>query len=262
MGKNISAEWIGGEAVIKRSDTNLLWQNFPALGLGNPAAAYEFFDDFMSLPIDDTLANPTGYTYTGDENGDATLKTGEVGGVLNLQTGATDNDETTLQLGSGASGTFFEITNANAKPLWFECRVKALQHADEAVFIGLAEEGLGANFLTDDTGVPADKDFIGFRYKADASDEWDVAWRKSGQAEQEIADVVENADDWHTFGFYFDGVNTITFYVNGVAEATIALANAATFPGGEELAPIIAIKTGSGATVQADIDWIKCVQMR
>lgn len=239
-----------------------MWANCPAMAYADPSVAITYFDDFLTLPIDNTTANPVGWTYTGDANGDATLKTGEFGGVLNLQTGATDNNETTLELGSGATGTMFEITNAGGKKLWYECRVKALQHADEAIFIGLAEEGLGANFLTDDTGVPADKDFIGFRYKTDASDEWDIAWKKAGQTEQEGANEVENADDWHTFGFYFDGTSTVTFYIDGTASSTTATTSAATFPSGEELAPIIAIKTGSGATVQADVDWIKCVMLR
>ena len=239
-----------------------MWSNCPAVHYADPSVAFQFYDDFMSLPIDDSTANPTGWTYTGDANGDATLKTGEYGGVLNLHTGTTDNDETTMEVGSQTSGTLFEITDSSAKKLWFECRVKALQHSEGAVFIGLAEEGCGADFLTDDTGVPADKDFIGFRLKIDANDEWDAAWKKAGQAEQEIADAATNADDWHTFGFYFDGASTVTFYISGTANATTATTSAATFPSGEELSPIIAIKTVEGAAKQLDVDYIKVVMLR
>jgi hypothetical protein len=261
---------VAGDAHIYHDGTNLLgpnpatgmWADLPALAYADPSVAIFYFDDFLSLPIDDTTANPVGWTYTGDANGDATLKTGEFGGVLNVQTGATDNNETTLQLGTGSTGTMFEITDSSGKKVWFEVRVKALQHADEAVFVGLAEEGLGANFLTDDTGVPADKDYVGFRYKTDASAAWDVAWKKEGQTEQELALVVANADDWHTFGFKFDGASAVTFYIDGTAHGTAMDTSAATSPSGEELAPILAIKTGSGATVQMDIDWIKCVMLR
>jgi len=240
-----------------------VWELCPQLAALDPAVAFQFFEDFLKFALDDTTANPTEWKYTSDTAaGAVTLPASLTGGVANVATGATDNDETYIQLGL-ATFEPFVITNASGKPVWFECRVKALQHADESILIGLAEAGCAAaNFMADNTGVPADKDFVAFRYKADAPTQWDVAWRKAGQAEQEIANVVANADDWHTFGFFFDGASTVTFYVDRVANATVALASAATFPSGEELSPIIAIKTGAAVARNVQVDYIKVVQAR
>jgi hypothetical protein len=131
------------------------------------------------------------------------------------------------------------------------------------VFIGLAEAGsLAATFLANDTMIPADKDYIGFRIKSDASAEWDVAWKKAAQAEQEIANAVANADDWHRFGIFFDGLNTVQFYVDRVLHATTALTTAATFPSGEEMSPIVMVKTGEGVLKSALVDYAWVFQAR
>jgi len=242
-----------------------LAEGIPSLAMYcDPAVAFEMREDFLAIPLDDTTANPTEWAYVSDTAaGAVTFPAGLVGGVVNLATGGVDNNETYIQYGLPTCEPF-KITNASDKAVWFEARIKSLQHADEGVFIGLAEAGAitGGNFLVDNTGVPADKDYIGFRYKCDASAEWDVAWKKAGQAEQEIAAAAVNADDWHTFGFYFDGESTVTFYIDRVASATVATTSAATFPSGEELSPVIAVKTGAGAARNIQVDYIRVVQAR
>lgn len=243
-----------------------VWEGCPSLAkVCDPAVAIEYFEDFLELPLDDTTRNPANFKWVSDTAADGITLPKVAGGVVNVATGGVDNNETYLQLGGAANVTNapFSITNASDKALWFEARVKSLQHADEAVFIGLAEEGSAvANFLADHSGVPADKDYIGFRYKTDVPTAWDVAWKKNGQAEQEIAAAAVNADDWHTFGFYFDGESTVTFYIDRVAHATVATTSAATFPSGELMAPIIAVKTGAAAARNVQVDYIRVVQAR
>lgn len=242
-----------------------IWQICPQLAALDPAVAIQFFEDFISVPCDDTTRNPTGYKFAGDTAADGITFPKVAGGVMNIATGGVDNNEMYLQLGAATSATSapFVITDSNSKPLFYEVYVKALQHADEAVFVGLAEEGAAAaNFLADDSGVPADKDYIGLRYKTDASAEWDIAWKKNGQAEQEIANVVANADDWHRFSLLFDGLHTVYFYIDRVLNATKALSSAATFPSAQQLAPIFAIKTGAAAARNVQIDYFKIFQVR
>jgi len=243
-----------------------MWDGCPILAmLQDPRVGLLYHEDFLDLASDDTTTNPDAWKWVSDTaTGSITLPK-VAGGVLQAACGGVDNNETYIQLGQtgGLTAAPFFITDNNAKPFWFEVYVKALEHADEGVFIGLAEEGAAvANFLADNTGVPADKDFIGFRLKADASAEWDVAWRKSGQAEQEIAAAAVNADDWHRFGFHYDGLHTVTFYIDGTAHATVALTSAATFPSGEALAPIIAVKTGEGVAKSVQIDYVRIAQIR
>jgi hypothetical protein len=242
-----------------------IWELAPQLAAMDPAVAFGYFEDFLDLPLDAATRNPLNHKFVSDTATDAVTLPKVAGGVVNVATGGTDNNETYMQLGGAAQDTPapFSITDSSTKPLWFEARVKSMQHADEAVFVGLAEEAAAsANFLADDTGVPADKDYIGFRYKTDASAAWDVAWRKNGQAEQEIALVAANADDWHIFSFLFDGLHTVYFYVDRVLVSTQALSSVATFPSGERLAPIIAIKTGATAARNVQVDYVKVLQAR
>ena len=70
---------------------------------------------------------------------------------------------------------------------------------------------------------------------------------------------------WNTFGFHFAGASVLTPYIDGVA-GTIVDTGAASFPSGEEMSPIIAVKTGltTGATAtrSLDVDWIRIVGQR
>ena len=177
----------------------------------------------------------------------------------------TDNNETYLQFGAGGSDTAapFVITDSNGKPVFFEAYVAAAEHADEGVFVGLAEEGAAAaNFLVDNTGAVADKDFIGFNILTATPAAWNVTWKKAGQTVQTVAGVAVNADDYHIFSFFFDGASTVYFYVDRVLVSTQALTSAATFPSGQALAPILAVKTGEGTAKSLNVDYIKVWQAR
>lgn len=262
---NLGRNSIFRDTALSPAKGTSIWELCPQLAGLDPAVGFLFFEDFLALPLDDTTRNPLNAKVVSDTAADAVTMPKVAAGVMQLATGGVDNNESYVQFGGSASAVCapFAITDASSKPLWFEARVKPLEHADEGLFIGLAEEGASAaNFLADNTGVPADKDYVGFRLKADASAEWDVAWKKNGQAEQEVANVVANADDWHLFSFLFDGVHTIYFYVDRSLVSTQALSSAATFPSGERLAPIVAIKTGEGTAKNVQVDYVKVFQAR
>ena len=242
-----------------------IWELIPLLASMDPAVAIQFFDDFLSLPIDDTTGNPSAYKWVSDTATGAITLPKLAGGVVAVACGGVDNNETYIQLGGAGLDTPapFAITDNSNKPLAFQARVKAVEHADEGIFVGLAEEGsAAANFLTDNSGVIADKDFVGFNLLTATPAAWNATWKKAGQAVQAITGVAVNADDWHTFAFIFDGVHTIYFWIDGVLHATTALSSAATFPSGERLAPIIAVKTGEGVAKSVQVDYIKVWQAR
>ena len=225
----------------------------------------KYINHFVSLPLDDTTRNPSEWKWTSDTATDAiTLPISLTGGVMQLATGGVDNDETYLQLGGAAC-----VTNApwviggaggiaNSKPVYFGARVKLLSHADEMAFVGLAEEGASAaNFLTDDSGVIANKDFIGFNTLSATPDAWNITWKITGGAVQTATAVAVNAADWHIFEFYYDGVTTVKFFIDGTQSATTATTTAATFPGAEEMSPMLAVKDGVGAARYLQIDWLR-----
>lgn len=239
-----------------------LWDGCPMLAiLQDPSVAIRLFDDFVLPSVDDTTGLPTTMVCAGDHKTTAFNKAS--GGVLQMNCGDTDNDEYYAQMAAGALHAPFVITDANGKPLWFEVYCKAMQHADGSFFIGLAEEGAAAaDFMADNSGVLADKDFIGFNILAATPTAWNATWRKNGQAVQAITGVAVNADDYHRFGFHFDGLHTVTFYIDRVAHATVALSSAATFPSAQLMAPIFAVKTGEGVDKSLAVDYIQVVQVR
>jgi hypothetical protein len=223
----------------------------------------KYINHFVSLPADDTTRNPSEWKWVSDTATDAvTLPISVTGGVMQLACGAGGEDETYLQLGGATSATNAPWVIggaagiANAHPIYFGARVKALQHAATSVFVGLAGEGAAAaNFLTDATGVIADDDFCGFNILVATPTAWNVTWRNAGQAVQAVTGAAVNGDDWHTFEFYYDGVTTVKFFADGTLNATVATTTAATFPGGEEMSPILALK--GQAAKQLQIDWLR-----
>lgn len=242
-----------------------IWESCNQLAMLDPALAISFFDDFLNLPMDDTTGNPVAWRWASDTATGGITLAKLAGGVVNVACGGVDNNESYIQAGGLGSATNapFDITDVSGKPLWFEARVKAVEVADVGIFVGLAEEGASAaNFLTDNSGVVADKDAIGFKILTASPAAWDTHWKKAGQVLGGAAAVAVNAGDWHTFGFVFDGVSTVTFHVDRVAHATVATTSAATFPSAQLMAPIIAIKTGEGTAKSVQVDYIKVVQVR
>jgi hypothetical protein len=253
------ARWINGN--LAYWDTHQC-RIIDALG----ASVVKYLEDFVSLPMDNTTHNPTQYTFSGDTANDSlTLPVSNTGGVAQIATGGVDNNETYFQLGAVNTHAPFVIAGAagvaNSKPLYFGARIKCLEHADEGVFVGLAEEGAAAgNFMADNSAVLADKDFCGFNILTATPAAWNITWRKNGQAVQTAANVVANADDWHVFEFWYDGATTVSFWVDGTLSATAATTTAATFPGAEEMSPIVGLKTGEAVAKNIQIDWLRVVQ--
>ena len=244
-----------------------IWELFPLLALLDPKAGFVFFDDFLQMAMDDTTHNPLAWTYQSDTAaGAVTLPNAATvgpGGVARLATGGVDENETYIQAGHLNTFEPFVITDASKKIVAFECRVRVNQHAADSIacFIGLAEAGCAAaDFLTNATGVIADKDFIGFNVLSATPTAWNATWKKAGQVVQAIVGGAVNADDWHIFSFIFTGLSTVQFCFDGVLHATVATTTAATFPSGEEMSPIIAIKETVAGAKTIDVDWIKVAQ--
>jgi len=213
------------------------------------------FDDFLDL-----FATANRYTLTeGDAAASIGLIATEVGGVLRMTTGAVDNNEANIISGIN-EGVLGKINTGTGK-VWFECKWRPSSVTDNAAgyLIGLAEEGSGgANLQTDNTGVVADKDFVGFSVvQADGNALTGIHNTSGGGGVTTLISsaAVPVADTWIRTGFYFDGLTTTTFYVDGVALSTTVEYDATNFPNGEELAFVAGVKTGSATSINLDIDW-------
>lgn len=230
------------------------------------ATVVSYINHFTQVALDDTTLNPDEWNVTTDHNGVA-LPVSLTGGVLQIPCGDTDNDEYYMQLGGSTIATNAPwiiagaLGVANTRPLYFGARVKMMEIADLGCFVGLAEEGsAAADFLANNSAVVADKDFIGFSILTATPTAWNMTWRRNGEAVQTTAGVATNAADWHIFEFYYDGVTTVTFYIDGTAHATTATTTAGTFPYAEEMAPILGVKTGEAVLKRLQVDWLRVVQ--
>lgn len=144
------------------------------------------------------------------------------------------------------------------KPLWFEVIIEWTNSAatEGAFIVGVMEGGGDVNTLKDDEDGPFD-DYDGFCF-----------FKQSGETyvsfESSIAtDQVTNST-FHLYasgtvmklGAYWDGVGTITPYIDGVAGTPHTLADT-----GIECNVVIGCKTDGSAEEAYEVDLIKVVQI-
>ena len=211
-----------------------------------------------------TIGNYASYIDTG-----VTLKqsASEPTGALEIAGNDADNDEGSIISGGGAGG-MVALDATGAGRVAFECRFKKASIANNALgfFVGLSEEGSqAANALVDDTGVVADKDFIGFSLLGPDGPSLDFTWRTSGQTVQVHADIADMvADTYMKMGFLYDPAHPADkrikiFIDNGVEESvyvTQTQLEAATFPDDEELCLFLTTKQMAGTdAVLSQLDW-------
>jgi hypothetical protein len=216
----------------------------------------------------------TGYIDT--SNTIAQLATGGNLGVVSLLTDATDNDEVWLSPGS-ATSVLGSINHASGTRglVAFEARFRVGSVADDvtAIFLGLGEEGLAAaDTKADNTGVLADKDYIGFNSvhtnsgTAGTNAKLNFVYNEaSGSGPITKIATVQTmvAATFYKVGFVYDPnavpAKRISVYVDGVEQSTYvtdaAITTSTDFPDGEELNPLFGMKNGSGAIGSLDLDW-------
>jgi len=226
--------------------TGQFWQD--------PSKGWGFFDDFLDVYA---TANKYAIIEAGT-SGSYGMLTTEVGGVARLVTGTQDNDEASISPGIDAG---IVKINDGTGIVCCEARIRMSSIADNAlaVFFGLVEEGWSAaGALTNDTGVPVDKDCVGFSKVHTDGDAMTVVHNTAGGGgiTTLISSVlVPAADTWYKLGLRFDGQSKVTFYVDGVANATTVLESATNFPDGEEMHLGLAGINGAANTMSLDIDW-------
>jgi hypothetical protein len=196
-------------------------------------------------------------------------KTGEVGGWLDLETDADDNDAWALLL-----RPFGEIRLNSGKKMWFEARFELGAVADQGFFVGLAEEAaLSRDVVADGCAAIIGESVIGFQVLSGDTDAFDAFFALDGTdvtiladanqaAALELANSGESldadlvADTPRKVGMRFDGKESLFVFVDGVRVATYSI-NASTFPNNVNLGFVVALKTGTAAAQSAAIDWIQ-----
>lgn len=232
------------------------------------------FDDFSRTTKHASVSASGGY-YTLQESSGTIQGKGSVAdistelGVLQIATLTTDNAENHLQFGDGL---FFRIDNGagNTAPLGFEARFKVstVTNGQLNLLIGLGGPIIAAGHI-DNSGVfVAAGSFIGFQINEDDGDGLDSTYQAISQTQQVVlantATLV--ADTYVNVGFRYRPADVdakkIRFYVNGVetnTPVTTTNIDAATFPEGEALAPMV-LTGGTGTNAVISLDWVAAYQ--
>lgn len=250
------------------------WAGAPLIG--DPSAGFTYYEDFIATVLDSangasgatsnkaqsaTNATLAGWKGAGDAGWTITSAAGTVGGWVVFAAATGSNNEAYHQMGEIGTETYVEFVKSSGVKTWVEFRINpnSVATAGNLVF-GLAEEGsAAADFINDSGADIADKDFVGFALWEAEPDSAEQIYQTSGGAfvVNDSTLVTANAT---SYGIYFDGDSTVSYYIGGTAVSTV-LTTATGFPDGEELSPIIAIKNGA-ADRTVSLDWIKIVNER
>jgi hypothetical protein len=235
------------------------WDDSPSPANNNLSAAFFWTEDFIghvSFPASSGAGG--GWTALGDATYDVLAAAGSLGGQVELTPETGSNNEVYFQLGEKGTETYVEFTASSAKKTWVEFRLAPNSIADAGnLLFGLASEGsASANFVNDDGNDIADVDFVGFSLWELDPDSVSFTYQTTGSAfvEDDSSLITTSLT---SYGLYFDGDTTLSWYVGGSSAATVDIEDAG-FPDGEELSPIVALKNGA-ADRTVSIDWIKIV---
>lgn len=231
--------------------TSGLWRNCPSLAiLCDPSVGVSFMDDGFYVHDDNS---PTGKRWV--ESGDTPVvsTTDAANGVISLASNAaTDNHACTI----ASNGEAWDF--ATGKELWFEARVKLTEaNTDDAnILIGLCDSP-GADVLQDNgAGPPASYDGAVF-FKVDGGTTWQFETSDATVQTTATSPGAFTSATWHTVGFHYDGVTTITPYIDGVAGTAHTITAAIA-----EMEFVASVKNGGSNKETLLIDYIKIVNVR
>lgn len=193
-----------------------------------------------------------------------------IGGGFTLQTGATDNDETTAQYGAVGS---MEISDAASEKfdLWYECLVEpdTIAATQAGFFVGMHIVVAAVSSVLENDGALSDASKIGFFKPEGDAGIFNIVYQLGGQTLVTLVDGSAQSGDRltaHTFtanavkrlGFRFrpdaPTANRVTFFIDGVEQPTyvtgtqIATSTGSAFPDSITMLPTWSILTANGAS--------------
>jgi len=263
------------EVIYKTADTvptggpsPIIWANCPVISfMKDPGKGTHILEDFLGSYTADDVAASSIFKLVGT-NPDIDSVTDELGGVVEIEGSGAGDDEAYL-----VSTLLYELKMNNRKKMWFEAKIKFEDVDDDSCAIcGLCEPSLmAADAMADDDGgstTLADYDFIGFHAGCDGTnmDDIDAIYHEDGDGGTvtRVCEAVDNADlvddTYIKLGMTFDGLKTVTFYVDGVAlGTTLDIDDFATNTANEldPLGIIVGIKNLPGTASFMGIDWIR-----
>jgi hypothetical protein len=222
----------------------------------DPRKTFRYFNDFFSLPVDDTTAHVLDWGFQEDSVAAIVSISDKRGGWLRLETDGDDNDE--VNISSSGQAFIFNTTDE----LMFECEVQStlVGDAQYGFVMGLSDT-VGANTLVNDTmAIVSSFDGALFHYLPAA----DIAFTTSNAATQvqtAAAYTYTNAD-LIRLGFFYDPNDGVTAKVIPVVNGVEGTAHDLTISGLEEMNILFGAKTGSANAQIVEWDWVEVIQRR
>lgn len=228
-----------------------VWKTCSLLAIEcDPSLGTIFFDDFFDGVVS---ADKWTIVTTGGAAGGSTVIADAVCGVYNHYCDGDDNDDSYC----ATQGESWKL--ATGKELWFESRFTFTNSATTAgVFVIGLMEGGGANLTmqNDESGPLANYD--GFCFFKESGDSY-ISFESSIATDQTTTtdEMAFVSGTTYKVGAHYDGVTTITFYLDDVAQATTHTIAAT----GGEMNCVFGVKS-NGAEEYIAMDYIKVVQLR
>ena len=248
-----------------------IWQAYGFTGgnFSDPSLIPFFFDDFANLGVMASTVSQGGYKTL--QEGSSTIQQCAAAdnsesefGVLEIATIDADNEEASIELGSGVAGLVrIDDTAGERAVVAMECRIKRTTVLDNQTCfsVGLGIPGWAiTNALTDDDGgLYANgtmKSFVGFETLQASNEEVDAVYAFDSASKVAITDNAGTAvaDTWQKLGFVYDpnapADKKLKFFIDGaeitydtaVTDAVIAAGTA--FPTDVELTLVLLAKNG------------------
>ena len=217
------------------------------MGVIDPSMYHVFFDDF-----DRFLATEWKISTTEAGAGSATEAASSAdGGVLVITNDNADNDHDFLQLSGDGGTTAHETFKFEAgKKLFFKSRFKVSDATQSEFVMGLQ--------IADTNPINGVTDGVYFQ-KDDGDALLDVHVEKNSTATSSTGVHTVVDDTYLVAGFYYDGIDSVDFFVDDNRVATLAVTN---LPDDEELTISFGIQNGAAAAKVMSVDYILVAKER
>ena len=206
-----------------------------------PANRYAtYWDEFYSY-------SPDSWTHTSIGGGSVGPGIGYKWGQINHATGGNDEDNEQIQL----IGWLVYLTSW---PFWFSVHTSIGYTTDCSFMACLA---ITDSTLITPAGVGQCSDWVGFS-KDDGDQNLDFTTCKDSVPTTTDTGVDITTTGLMQMGFYWDGVDTVTPFVDGVAKT----AHTTNIPDDQSMTLSFALQAGSAGVKFLRVDWAKMVQSR